>query len=216
MWHRLPADGLARCQCHSRVRVPRVSDERQQAEKCGQRILAFSRPCDRFHVQRMQRKKRRDQRARPAGVCCSQQKPEEKQRVCRMNQRVNEQMATRNPAEELAIDHMCDPCEWMPVPRVKGGKRPAESRERNTAIHHWIFLDISGVIERDEAMPDHLRIDHNRHYRQTDQDEKVGSPECCNVADLESFRSSFVGCGKADSFSLFRGPFSHALRETIR
>jgi hypothetical protein len=36
------------------------------------------------------------------------------------------------------------------------------------------------------------------------------------VADLESFRRSLVGCGKADSFSLFRGPFSHTLCETIR
>ena len=103
-----------------------------------------------------------------------------------MNQCVNEQMATRNHAEELAIDHMCDPCEWMPVPRVKSGKRPGESRERNTAIHHWIFLDIRGVIESDEAMPYQLRINPKRYYRQTEQDEKVGSLECCNVADLES------------------------------
>ena len=67
----------------------------------------------------------------------------------------------------------------------------ASPAERNTAIHHWIFLDIRGVIERDEAMPYQLRIDPKRYYRQTEQDEKVGSLECCNVADLESFRSSF-------------------------
>ena len=66
-----------------RLRVTRVSDQRQQAEKCGQRVLAFSRPGDRFHVQRMQSKKRGDQRARPAGVCCSKQKPEHKQRARR-------------------------------------------------------------------------------------------------------------------------------------
>src|SRR5437773_5268426 len=99
-----------------------------------------------------------------------------------MNQCVNEQMATRNHAEELAIHHMCYPSEWMPVPRVKSGKRPGESRECNTAIHHWIVLDIPRVIESDEAMPDHLRIDPNRYYRQTEQDEKVGSLECCSSA----------------------------------
>ena len=59
------------------MRVTHISDQRQQAEKCGQRIFAFGRPCDRLHVQRVQRKKRRDQCARPAGVCCSQEKPEE-------------------------------------------------------------------------------------------------------------------------------------------
>src|SRR5438876_12062478 len=105
----------------------------------------------------MKRKKGGDQRARPAGVCCSEQKPKHEQRVCHMNQRVNEQMAACNRTEELAIDHVCDPCEWMPVARVKSGKRPGESRERNTAIHHWVFLDIRKVIDRDEAMPDHLR-----------------------------------------------------------
>src|SRR6266536_777699 len=125
-------------------------------------------------------------------------------------------MATCNRAEELAIDHMCNPCERMPVPRVNSGKRPRESRERNTAIHHWVLLDIRRIIESDESMPDYLRVDPERDYRQTEQDEKIGSFECCNMADLESFRSSFVGCGKADSFSLLRDPFSHALWETIR
>jgi len=154
-------------------------------------------------------------------VCCSQEKPEEKQRVCCMNQCVNEQMATRNHAEELAIDHMCDPCERMPVPRVKGAKRPGESRERNTAIHHWIVLDIRGVIERDEVMPDHLRIDPERDYRQTEQDEKVGSLEYCSSACVSlafartGKRIFLPGCGDTPAFSLLRGPFTHAVCQSI-
>src|SRR6266480_226132 len=123
-----------------------------------------------------------------------------------MNQCVNEQMATRKRAEELAIDHMCDPCEWMPVPRVKSRKRPCEAPERNTAIHHWVLLDIRKVIQSDKVMPDHLRIDPERHYRQSEQDENVGSLQYCSVADLESsllaktfgVRSSLFGCGRAD------------------
>src|ERR1043166_9998545 len=136
-----------------------------------------------------------------------------------MNQCVNEQMATRNHAEELAVDHMCDPREWMPVPRVKGGKRPGESRGRNTAIHHWIFLDIRGVIERGEPMPDHLRIDPKRYDRQTKQDEKVGPLECCRSACVSSAtgrtRRGELACGKRPVFSLLRALFSHALCETI-
>src|SRR6266446_4278264 len=115
---------------------------------------------------------------RPARACCSQQKPEDKQRVGRVNQCINEQMATCDRAEELAIDHMCDPCEWMPVPRVKSGKRPGESPERNTAIHYWILLDIRNVIDNDEAMPYQLRVDPKRHHGQTKEDEKVGSLKC--------------------------------------
>ncbi len=162
----------------------------------------------------MKRKKRRNQRARPSGVCRSQQKPEDKHRVCRMNQCVNEQMATRKRAEELAIDQVCDPCEWMPVRLVKSGKRPGESPERNAAIHYWVLLDIRQVIDRDEAMPDHLRVDPKRHYRQTEQDENVGSLQgrssaCVLSATGRTFGDTLV-------FSLLRRPFSHAVCESIR
>src|SRR5262245_24452471 len=115
-----------------------------------------------------------------------------------MNQRVNEQVATRKDAEDLAIDHMSNPCEWMPVRRVKGGKRPTESRERNTAIHHWIFLDICRVIERDEAMPYQLRIDPKRDDPQTEHDEKVGSAEYCSSACV----SSAIGRARRGEFAL--------------
>src|SRR6266850_1364438 len=103
----------------------------------------------------------------------------------------------------------------MPVPRVKSGKRPGESGERNTAIHHWIVLDIRGVIERDEAMPYQLRIDPKRYYRQTEQDKEVGSLECCSSAcvSLAFARAEngifLPGCGDTPVFSLLRGPFSH-------
>src|SRR6266481_732392 len=132
----------------------------------------------------MKRKKRRDQRARPSGVGCSKQKPENKQRVCYMNQCVNHQMATCIHAKELPVDHMCDPREWMPVPLVKGGKGPGNSRECKAAIHHCVLLDIRIVIQSDELMPDHLRINRKRHYRQTEQDEKIRitSPKCRSTA----------------------------------
>src|SRR5439155_14891284 len=170
------------------------------------------RPGNRLHVQGVQRKKRGDQRTRPSGACCSQQKPEDKQRVCHMNQCVNEQMAACKYAEELAIDHMCDPREWMPVSLVKSGKRPGESPERNTAIHYWVPLDIRKVIGNDEAMPDHLRINPKRYYRQTQQDEKIGSLECCRTGD-----GIFLpGCVDPPVFCLLRRPFSHAVCEIIR
>jgi len=86
-------------------------------------------------------------------------------------------MATRKHTEELAIYHMCDPSEWMPVCFVKSGKRLGESRRRNAAIHHRVVLDIPIVIESEEVMPDHLRVNPKRHYRQTEQDEKIRSLE---------------------------------------
>src|SRR5437762_3804057 len=113
-------------------------------------------------MQWMKRKKRRGQRARPSGVGCSKQKPEDKQRICYMNQCVNQQMATGIHAEELAIHHMCDPSEWMPVPLIKGAKGPGDSGECNAAIHHYVPLDIGIVIQSDELMSDYLRINRER------------------------------------------------------
>ena len=133
-----------------------------------------------------------------------------------MEQCVNEQMATGEHAEEPAVDHMCDPREWMPISVIKSRECPGESIEGYTAIHHGVFRDIRRVIEIDEAMPDHLRINRKRDYRQTEQDEKIASLERCNAADLECFGGSSVRCGNAVSFSLFRGPFIHAVCETIR
>src|SRR2546430_17387503 len=126
-------------------------------------------------MQGMKRKKRRNQRARPPGVGCSKQKPENKQRVCYINQCVNHQMATCIHAEELAVDHMCDPREWMPVPLVKGGKGPGDSRESKAANHHCVLLDIRIVMQSDELMPDHLRTNRKSHSRQAAQAAQFGS-----------------------------------------
>src|SRR6266550_8588274 len=126
-----------------------------------------------------------------------------------MNQCVNEQMSTRKRAEELAVDHMCDPCEWMPVPRVKSSKRPGEAPERNTAIHHWIFLDIRGVIERDEAMPYQLGIDPERHYRKPEQDENVSSLNChgsgCDLSAIGRTRRGELAFARAENGIFFPG-----------
>src|SRR5437667_10479320 len=64
-------------------------------------------------------------------------------------------------------------------------------------------------------MPYQLRIDPKRYYRQTEQDQKVGSLECCSsacvpLAFARAENGIFLpGCGVAPVFSLLRRPFSH-------
>src|SRR5881396_132618 len=101
----------------------------------------------------------------------------------------------------------------MPVRRMKRGERPSKPGERNTAINHWIFLDICWVIESDELMPNHLRINRECNYGQTERDEEIGSPECCSVAEHDT---SSVRHSNATNFSLSRCSFSHAVCETTR
>src|SRR5205814_8162533 len=98
-----------------------------------------------------------------------------------MNQRVDQQMTACVHAKELAINHVRNPSERMPVCRMKRSERPGESPERNTAMYDWIFVDIRGVIESDELMSDHLRANRERHYGQNGQAEEIGSSECCKA-----------------------------------
>src|SRR5437899_12377090 len=97
-------------------------------------------------------------------------------------------MAACKYTEELAVDHMRDPREWMPVSLMKGGERPGEPPERNTAIHHGVLFDIRKVIDSDEVMRDHLRINPKWRDGQTGGDE----PECNNAADIEIHWGSSV------------------------
>ena len=86
--------------------------------------------------------------------------------------------------------------------------------ERNAAIHHWIFLDICRVIESDELMPDYLRVNPKRHYRQTEQDDQIGRQSYILRSPERHFRL-FRRCGKS-RFSFPCLPFGHAGREATR
>src|SRR5437868_2216506 len=96
----------------------------------------------------------------------------------------------------------------MPVCCVKRGERPRDSCASNAAIYHWIFPDIRGVIETDELMPDYLRINRKRHYRQPEHDEEIRSRESCIRAQRNGVSSP--GFAYARSFSLSRCAFCHA------
>lgn len=131
-----------------------------------------------------------------------------------MNQRVDQQVAAGVRAKKLAIDHVRNPSERMPVCRMKRGERPGEPRKRNTAIHDWIFLDIHGVIERDELMPDHLYINSECNRPQSEQDEEIGSLQSSSVAQWVD--TSFVPQSNKSSFSLSRSLFGHSSRDYQR
>src|ERR1043165_1937194 len=95
----------------------------------------------------------------------------------------------------------------MPICHVKRGECPGESREGDTVIHHWIFLDICGVIKGDELMPDYLRIDPERDYRETEQNDEIGSVQSCSVARRDDTLS--VNRRNKSRFSLTRCSFGH-------
>src|SRR5437763_13395262 len=104
---------------------------------------------------------------------------------------------------------MCDPRQRMPVCLVKSGECPGESRKGNAAIHHWIIFNIPAIIESDELMPNDLRINPKGDYRQPENNKKIRSCECGNVAVLERFSDETVGRGGNINLSVLRSYFSH-------
>src|SRR5436309_11038500 len=101
----------------------------------------------------------------------------------------------------------------MPVRRIKCSERPGESCQRNAAIHHWIFLDIRGVIQSDELMPDHLRINRERHDRQSTGDEEIHSTEQCTCT-IAGCGRSFASDANATLLSFTHSVFGHSVKET--
>src|SRR6516225_6183684 len=102
----------------------------------------------------------------------------------------------------------------MPIRRMKRGECPSESSGRKTPIHHWIFPDICGVIERDELMPDHLRVNCQCYYGQKEQDEKIRSGQFLTLAERDRARS--VHRSTTDSFCFSRRSFRHAVCQITR
>ena len=117
----------------------------------------------------MQGEERRDDRASPPGSGDSFEKQEKKQGVRNMNERVHEQMPTGIETKELAVEHMREPGERMPVRGVKSSESPGNPFQRQAAADHGIVPDVKIVIQADELMTDHLAVnresDNGQRYR---------------------------------------------------
>ena len=157
-----------------------VRDQRKQSEKGRERVFAFRGPCDRLHVQRMQREQRRHDRTRPDTASpartagCATQKPKNQHDIRTMEQRIHEQMPARVQAEQLTVDHVRDPGQRMPVRGVKTGERLRDTGQGQAAIYHRVFGDVIGIIEIDKLMTDHLPVNRQRRDAEPDDDEKIG------------------------------------------
>ena len=100
----------------------------------------------------------------------------------------------------------------MPVCRIKCRERPGKSRGSNTTVHHWIFLDISRVIETYKLMPHHLRVNRERHNTQPSSDEEIDSTEKCSLTTAGCDRL-FASQANITSLSLSGFVFGHSVRE---
>ena len=63
-------------------------------------------------------------------------------------------MATRSQTEELAIHHVREPGEWMPVGGFKTGQRPLDAFPRQAALDVGVFGYVELIIVIDEVVVD--------------------------------------------------------------
>ena len=66
-------------------------------------------------------------------------------------------------AEQLDIQHVRQPTQWMPIRLVKGRERPAKSFYGEAALHHGVVPDVAGIVETDEVVLKDRRVDRGRH-----------------------------------------------------
>ena len=118
----------------------------------------------------MEGEERRDDRAAPCGSGDSLKKQEKKQGVRDMDQHVHEQVPAGIQTKELAVQHMREPGERMPVGGVKRGEGPGNSVQRQAAGDHGIVPDVKRVIEIDELVTDDLAVNRERDHGQGHRD----------------------------------------------
>ena len=78
---------------------------------------------------------------------------------------IAEMVPPRPQAVELAVEHVGEPGERMPVGGVRGGEGPGDAVGGQAARDMRVLVDVVAVVEVDEAVPEGLAKDH-RHRQQ--------------------------------------------------
>ena len=136
------------CILASGFHVARVGPHRQQPEERAQQILALRHPRHRVHLQRMQGEQRRQDRAPPKRPRHPPEHQEDQDRIERVKQQVDQVMARRLQPEQLAVQHVGNPGQRMPVGllAVQPSKGPTQALPRQPGLNLRIVGDIIRIV----------------------------------------------------------------------
>ncbi len=134
----------------SAFRVARVCPYRQQPEQRAQHILPLRHPRHRFHPQRVQPKQRRQNGTPPEGPRHPPENQKHQDRINRVEQHARQVVTRRLQPIELAIQHVRQDRERMPVGRHRVAKGPAHAAPGQTTLHLRVPGDKGAVIETQE------------------------------------------------------------------
>src|SRR5207249_2772989 len=93
----------------------------------------------------------------------------------RVNDDTNEMMWARTHAEQLAIEHVRQGRDWMPVGRVKMRERPNDVGETEPAGHAPGAIDVIVIVVTDPTEMDGLPEHDADQRRQAESDENFSA-----------------------------------------
>ena len=153
------------------ARKTRIGPKSEHEEYAAEHVFPFGYPCDRSHMERVNRKQGRDQRTWPKRAGQSPQR--EKQENCRggMQPDVRPMMSPWLKTVELAIQHVRQRGERMPVVGMHTGEGPPNSVRREARADPRILVNVFVVVVVDELVSQRLAKDnpHDRHEQETDE-----------------------------------------------
>src|SRR5437868_13479982 len=98
----------------------------------------------------MNRKQRRHPEAAPLGAGGSQQQPEQQSNVQGVQQNADKMMARGIQAEQLAIEHVGDTSDRVPVGNIESSESPTNVLKRQAGVNVRIKSDVRiGIVVND-------------------------------------------------------------------
>ena len=103
-----------------------------------------------------------DKRALPQRACHAFQRHKKKQNGEGVQEDIGKVVPAGIQSMQLAIQHMCDRSERVPILGMDMGKRPGDIGEIDAAADSCVLIDVAWIVVIDEIVPKGLSIDDPR------------------------------------------------------
>lgn len=119
-------------------------------------------------MQRMHSENRRDKRAPPQRACHAFQRHKKKDDGARVQEDISKVVPAGVYSVELAIKHMCDCRQRMPVFGMDMRKRPGDVGDADATRDPRVLINVTRIVVVNEIVPECLTKDDPRQDEETD------------------------------------------------
>jgi hypothetical protein len=142
-----------------------IGPKNKHKEDATKDIFPFGYPRYGFHSKRVNGKYSRYERTGPTHSGQLLQSQKQEHRCCTMQQHPRQMMSARLEAVQLAIQHVRNRGEGVPVSSMRVGESPLDPRERETGDYYGIIVNIVAVVVIYEPVPERpIEGDQNNRY----------------------------------------------------